>query len=241
MVQPKEKGINHGQHSALRPAHRRWWHAPPRTRSKFPEWSLTLLSPTAFTQSSRKPSSHFLSSYLDSLSHLRQGPHLLCRDSPATVTGLPASTLFSQVSSQHSSQSDPPKLRSDHVNLLLQALQTFLASLRVKVRGQRSPRRPAPWLPSPPLFIPSPAALFRLLSPSSPLPTPRPGNMVGRPGVLCPGRSLCLAQSSPHISKSYFLLPASFSQMLISPKTYSDHPLNILTLDFHSFISSATL
>ena len=76
---------------------------------------------------------------------------------------------------------------------------------------------------------------------SSPLPTPRPGNMVGRPGVLCPGLSLCLAQSSPHISKSYFLLPASFSQMLISPKTYSDHPLNILTLDFHSFISSATL
>ena len=116
---------------------------------------------------------------------------------PVTVTGLPASTPFSQVSSQHSSQSDPLKLESDHVSLLLQALQSFLVSLRVKVRGQQSPRRPAPWLPSPTLFIPSHASLFRLLSPS----VAPPGNMVGRPGGALPW-TLSLPGSLPHISAS---------------------------------------
>ena len=156
---------------------------------------------------------------------------------PVTVTGLLASTLFSQVSSQHSSQSDPLKLKSDHVNLLLQARQRFLVSLKVEVRGQQSPQRSAPWLPSPPLSILSHASLFRILSPS----IAPPGTWwAGWGGGLCPGHSLCLAQSSPNISKSYSLPPASFSQMLISHKTYSDHPLIILTLNFHSFISSAT-
>ena len=108
---------------------------------------------------------------------------------PVTVTGLPASTPFSQVSSQHSSQSDPLKLKSDRVSLLLQPLQSFLVSLRVKVRGQQSPRRPAPWLPSPTLFIPSHASLFRLLSPS----IAPPGTWWAGQGGLCPGRSLCLA------------------------------------------------
>lgn len=34
----------------------------------------------------------------------------------------------------------------------------------------------------------------------------------------------------PTYQQVLLLLPASFSQMLISPKTYSDHPLNFLTL-----------
>ena len=147
------------------------------------------------------PGNRLVTSYHPTLTHcliLDGVPTSSALIPPVTVAGLPASTPFSQVSSQRSSQSDPLKLKSDHVSLLLQALQSFLASLRVKVRGQQSPRRSAPWLPSPPLFIPSHASLFRLLSPSVALP---PGTWwAGQGGFALDAPSAW--HSLPHISAS---------------------------------------
>lgn len=96
---------------------------------------------------------------------------------PVAVTGLLASTPFFQVSSPHSSQSDPLKLKSDHVNLLPQARQSSSShsgwrSEASKALEGRLPGHHPHLLP----FL-----LMLLCSGSSVLPLP-PGNMVGRPG-----------------------------------------------------------
>lgn len=162
---------------------------------------MTLLSPTAFTQSSRKSCwlcQNLVTSYHPTFTYcptLDGAPTSSALIPPVTVTGLLASTLFSQVSSQHRSQSDPLKLKSDHVNLLLQALQIFLVSLRSEANKALKGLLPGYHHH---LF---PFLLMLLCSGSSVLPLP-PGNMVGRPGWGALPWTLPLSGSLPHISAS---------------------------------------
>ena len=193
----------------------------PHTQSKSPEWSLTLLSPTAFTQSSRKPSSHFLSSHLDSLSHLRWGPHLLCLDFSSHCDWSPGfhPVLPSQFPTQQPEWSSETQVRSCQSPAPTPAKLPCLT----KSKGQR-PAKPSKACSL--VTIPNSFHSFSCFSVQAPqsfrCPPPREHGGQARGGFALD--ALSAWQSSPHISKSYSLLPASFSQMLISPKTYSDHP-----------------
>lgn len=91
-----------------------------------------------------EPSSDGATSYHQH-SHTWTGLLFLAWIPAVTTTGLLASALSSPVHSQHHSHRDSLKAQ---VSSLLQALQSFLSSLKANVKGQESSLRSVPWLPT---------------------------------------------------------------------------------------------